>query len=268
MIKTDYHTHSSHSSDSTTKMEDMINTAITLGLEEYAITDHIDFDYPHGEIINSPYGIAANVKAIRAMQEKFAGKIKVLVGAEFSLRTDVADIARHLAQDYAFDFIIGSAHDAKGIDFFWPEFQYTRTKQEVHTEYYENMLEMVQTCDAYDVVGHFDYINRRCDYTDKAQYYANHREIIDAILKVIIQNGKGVEINTAGIAYGMGYAHPQIEVLQRYLQLSGEIITVGSDAHRPESIAQHFDVAYDILQQLGVKYITRFDKRKPRFVKL
>jgi len=66
----------------------------------------------------------------------------------------------------------------------------------------------------------------------------------------------------------MGYPHPQFEILQRYVQLGGEIITVGSDAHGPGNIAQHFHAAYELLQKLNIRYITRFDKRKPRFVKL
>ena len=265
MIKFDYHTHSLHSTDGTASMEDMINAAISLGLEEYAITDHLDFDWPNAEIINCPYGIAANIKAMEAMKKKFEGKIKVLAGAEISLRPDVAHIAQEIADAHDFDFIIGSAHDFEGIDFGLPQLHRGRSQHEVYTAYFENLLDVVRTCDAYDVVGHFDYVVRYGNYSDKSLRYADHKEIIDTILKIIISKGKGIEINTAGIPYGIGHPHPHIDILRQYIKLGGEIITAGSDAHRPGNIAQYFDTAYEILQQLGVKYITRFDKRKPTF---
>ena len=267
MIKFDYHTHSNHSTDGMASMGEMIETAIKLGLEEYAITDHLDFSWPEKEII-STYGIAANVKAMQAAKAKYAGRIKVLIGVELSLRPDVADEARELANEYDFDIIIGSGHDIKGVDFYLPELYRNHTKHQAHTMYFENLLDVVTTCDAYDVVGHLDYVERYGKYPDKTLHYTDFRETIDEILKTIIAKGKGIEINTSGYAYGLGHAHPQTDILRKYLQLGGEIITVGSDAHRPGNIAQHFGDAHKILQSLGVKYITRFDKRKPSFVKI
>lgn len=268
MIKFDYHTHSSHSPDSSAGMEDMINAAIAMGLEDYAITDHIDFGWPHGEIINSPYGIAKNVTAMEAAKKKFSDKINVLAGVEFSLRSDVDNIAQEIVNTYDFDFVIGSSHDVKGVDFFWPEFYDGRTIHEVYTLYYENLLDVVRNCNAYDVLGHFDYIKRLGKIVYDDTVCADCHEIIDAILKIVISKGKGIEINTAGITYGIGHLHPHINILRQYVNLGGEIITVGSDAHRPENIAQHFDVAHDVLQQLGVKYIARFNRRKPIFTNI
>ena len=267
MIKADYHTHSNYSIDGQASIDAMIARAIKLSLEEYAITDHIDFGWPKSEIIG-PYGISDIVAAMEAAKAEYAGRIKVLAGVEISLRPDVADIAQKMVDDYDFDFVIGSAHDVRGIDFGWPQFHRGRTRREAYYAYFENMLDVVTTCDAYDVIGHFDYVVRYGNYADKTLHYADYHEIIDEILKTIISKGKGIEINTAGIPYGLGRVHPHIDILQRYLQLGGEIITVGSDAHTPGSIAQHFDNAYKLLKQAGAKYITRFDRRRPVFVKL
>jgi histidinol-phosphatase (PHP family) len=267
MIKTDYHTHSNYSFDGKATMDAMIERAIKLGLEEYAITDHIDFGYPHPKTLG-PYDISHIVIAMEAAKAEYDGRIKVLAGVEIGLRPDVADIAQQMVDAHDFDFVIGSLHDAHGIDFFWPEFYRGRSKDEAYALYYENLLEMVRLCDAYDVLGHFDYINRlgKIAYNDATG--TDNCQIIDDILKIVISKGKGIEINTAGITYGIGYPHPHIDVLRRYIQLGGEIITVGSDAHTPGNIAKHFDRVYEILRQLGVKYITRFDKRKPIFVPL
>jgi len=267
MIKADYHTHTNFSTDGQATMDAMIEQAIKLGLKEYAITDHMDFTYPDRRILGN-FEASDMVNAMQAAKTKYEGRIKVLVGMEISLRPDVADIARQMVSEHEFDFIIGSPHDVKGIDVGWTQFHHGRTKHEAHAAYFEHMLDVVHTCDSYDVLGHFDYVERYGPYTDKSLRYDDHREIIDEILKIVISKGKGIEINTAGYFYGLGHAHPQMDILQRYMQLGGEIITIGSDAHRPENIAQYFDDAYKMLQQVGVKYIALFDKRKPRFISI
>ena len=60
--------------------------------------------------------------------------------------------------------------------------------------------------------------------------------------------------------------HP--DVLKRYRELGGEIITVGADGHCPEHIAWDFDKANGILQACGFTYYTEFKQRKPVFKQL
>ena len=80
--------------------------------------------------------------------------------------------------------------------------------------------------------------------------------------------GKGIELNTAGLKYGLGFAHPHPDILKRYRQLGGEIITVGADAHKPEHIAYDFGKAADILRSCGFEYYTEFKQRRPIFLHL
>ena len=87
-------------------------------------------------------------------------------------------------------------------------------------------------------------------------------------LKVLISKNIGLELNTAGLKYGLSFAHPQVEVLKRYRELGGEIITVGSDGHKPEHLAYDFHKVPDILEEAGFSYYTIFKNRKPEFIKL
>ena len=64
--------------------------------------------------------------------------------------------------------------------------------------------------------------------------------MIDEILKQLIEKGKGLEVNAAGLKYGLPFAHPHPDVLRRYRELGGEIVTIGADAHKPEHIAYEF----------------------------
>ena len=90
----------------------------------------------------------------------------------------------------------------------------------------------------------------------------------DEILKILIQKEKGLELNMAGLKYGLPYAHPHKDILKRYKELGGEIITVGADGHKPEHIAYDFHKVSDILKECGFTYYTEFNKRKPDFCKL
>ena len=80
--------------------------------------------------------------------------------------------------------------------------------------------------------------------------------------------GKGIELNTGGLYKGMTSANPHPDIIKRYRDLGGEIITVGSDAHKAEFIGYGFCEASEILKQSGFKYYTVFSERKPEFIKL
>ena len=103
---------------------------------------------------------------------------------------------------------------------------------------------------------------------EQAYSYLKYAELIDEILKNIIAKGKGLELNMAGLKYGLPYAHPHPDVLKRYRELGGEIITVGADGHCPEHIAWDFDKANGILRACGFTYYTEFKQRKPVFKQL
>jgi len=268
MITFDYHTHSNHSPDSTTLISDMLLRAIDIGITEYAITDHMDFAYP-ASIYASHNLLDAYVKDVQSAQKKFAGQINILLGIEFGLRPDCAAVTSQIAESYDFDFIIGSMHeDTKGFDFGFAQFFRGRTKREAYTTYFESILETVNACDAFDVLGHMDYIERYGRFEDKSLHYKDYKEIIDEILKVVIAKGKGIEINTSGYAYGLGHPHPRLEILKRYKELGGEILTIGSDCHHPRALAQHFEHVPAFLAAADIKYITRFKKREPIFTKI
>ena len=87
-------------------------------------------------------------------------------------------------------------------------------------------------------------------------------------MKLLISKGKGIEINTGGFKYGLGHPNPTEEILARYRELGGEIITIGADAHAPEHVAFDFEKIPDILKNAGFDYFTVFKKRKPEFIKL
>ena len=117
-------------------------------------------------------------------------------------------------------------------------------------------------------MGHLDYVVRYGKNKEKEYSYKMFADEIDALLRELIEHGKGLELNMAGLKYGLPFAHPHPDILKRYRELGGEIVTVGADGHRPEHIAWEFDKACDILKGCNFKYYTEFKERKPIFLTL
>ena len=51
-------------------------------------------------------------------------------------------------------------------------------------------------------------------------------------------------------------------------RFGGEIVTVGSDAHTPETAAKCVREGYAVLRACGFGYVTVFRQRKPAFLRL
>ena len=134
--------------------------------------------------------------------------------------------------------------------------------------YTEEELANIRKFSNFDVYGHLDYVVRYGAAKDADYSYDKYKDILDKILTTLLEKEKGIELNTGGIKSGMKDFHPCMDVLKRYRELGGEIITVGSDAHEPSHIADSFDRAYDVLKECGFKYYTVFEKRLPEYIKL
>jgi histidinol-phosphatase (PHP family) len=91
-------------------------------------------------------------------------------------------------------------------------------------------------------------------------------ELLKEVLKLIISKGKGIEINTSGLRQAPRETMPDVDVLKLYHELGGEILTIGSDAHRPVDVAEGIDTAIENAKQAGFKYLTLYKERKPEWV--
>ncbi|HOQ16211.1 MAG TPA: histidinol-phosphatase HisJ family protein [Defluviitaleaceae bacterium] len=267
MFFADYHVHTSFSSDCQESMENQIQKAIELGLKEIALTDHVDFDYPDPQF---PFMIDYDKYMIEfdRIKEKYKDKINIILGVEIGYQPHIVNELNDFFSKYDFQFIICSMHACDRLDLYNGDFFKGKEQKNAYLRYFECVLDNVKKYNYYDVYGHLDYINRYGNYENKILSYEDYSDIIDTILKTIIEAGKGIEINTSGFRYGLGHPSPQFAIVKRYKELGGEIITVGSDAHRKEDICSHFDCAYEMLKKAGFSKITVFKNRKASFVNI
>lgn len=270
-ITADCHLHSSHSGDSETPMESQVLRGLELGLDTICFTEHHDIDYP-----DSPEGpgdiFLLNTDSylydLVRLKEKYKGKIRLLFGVELGLQPEAFRPISVYAKSFEFDFVIGSSHICHGRDPYYPAFYEGRSEEEAYREYFESILENVKKFSCFDVYGHLDYVVRYGPNKDREYSYEKYRDIIDEILYVLVEKEKGLDVNTGGLKDGLRDLHPCTEILKRYRELGGEIVTVGADAHATEDVAAHFDRASETLKACGFRYYTVFEKRTPEFKKL
>lgn len=260
MIRSDVHTHSSFSSDSNEPLRELAAAAVKRGLKTLCVTEHMDFDYPEpGEFILDVPKYRAELFRVRG---EFSDKLEVLFGVELGLLDYAAPRLYDFAKSADFDFIIGSMHQIDDLDPYYPEYFDKMGDKNGITHFFDVMLSCVKAFDNYDVLGHLDYIVR---YSHSKSYDpVDYREVIDEILKIVVSKDKGIEINTAGVN-SLGYPHPNTFVLQRYKELGGEIVTIGSDAHSASRVGADLDKAESALINAGFCEYAIFRNRHPDF---
>lgn len=265
----DCHMHSQFSADSHTPTEDMIRQAATLGLKGICFTEHLDPDYPPTpDNLEFSLDLPAYYQKLMERKETYRNQIEIHFGIEIGLQLHLGEYFHDLLGKYPLDFVIGSSHLVHGADPYYPEFFQNRSEQRAYMEYFESILENLSAFDEMDTYGHLDYIVRYGPDQNRFYSYGRYQDILDEILKKLIEKNVGLEVNTGGYHYGLGEPNPCTAIIRRYKQLGGEIITIGADAHTPDKIGYAFDRAAQVLTECGFEYYTVFKERKPEFIKL
>lgn len=257
-----YHMHTNYSDDSSFKMEDVVKKAISCGLDEICITDHLDCVTG----IDPCFPYKSYEKDFLYCKTKYSGKITLKLGMEFGMQTSTIPYFNQFFENGDFDFILMSCHLIEDKWFWSQEFQSGKTQDEYNQRYYEEILRLVNSFDNYSVLGHLDVIRR---YDLKGEYpFEKIKSVVASILERVISHGKGIEINTSCYRYRLNNLTPSREILRLYHDMGGEIITIGTDSHCPEQVNSHIEDAKLALLSLGYKYFCTFDKMKPEFHKI
>ena len=267
-VRADFHMHTEFSGDSEAPVRAMLDAALERGMEAVCITDHIDEDYPEdSETGTNPFlfDLDQYFQVLREIKKEYADRLDLRIGVELGLQPHLGERYRKLIETYPFDFVIGSLHVIHGMDPYDGVIFEGRSDADVYREAFQAMAENLDQVKDFDVLGHLDYVVRYGRHQAREYSYRAFSDEIDEILKKVIHMGKGIEMNMGGFKYGLGFCNPHPDVIRRYRELGGEIITVGADAHKPEHVAFDFEKAGDILRNCGFRYYAEYRNRKPIF---
>ena len=259
----DYHMHSRVSFDGHHTGLAMAQAALTAGLKEICFTDHLDYD-PLGQMGKLDFDTESFNLEYDSLE---LPGLKIRRGMEFGMDVHNVEQFKKDLQRRHFDFVLGSIHFVDDLDVYFEPYWSGKTVFQAERRYLEATLESVKLHDDFDVLAHLTYISKtKCHPAPRPVPYAEHRELIDEILKVLAAKGKGMELNTSGMDRCGGFL-PTADIFRRFRELGGEIVTVGSDAHTTDRVGQYSFDACRILQDI-FGHVCTFEDRNPIFHKL
>lgn len=263
----DCHLHTSFSADCDVLPELMIEQGIKNGLSGICMTDHQDADFPYPKVAFD-LDLTSYRQKYLELKEHYQKELDLLFGVELGIQPHLKDELSSYVKSAPFDFIIGSIHLVNRVDPWYPDYFEGRDDYSGFLEYFECALLNLKTFQNFDVFGHLDYIVRYSPNKNKNYSYLAFQDLIDEILKILVEKGIGLEINTGSIKSGLDAPNPCPEILKRYRELGGEIITFGSDAHKPEYVGYHLKEMQELAKSCGFRYFSVFRNRKPDMLPL
>ena len=248
----DSHMHTKFSADSEMLAAEAVDKARSLNLG-VVFTEHFDY----GLELNGK-AFAFDTAAYMREYQNLRGD-KVRLGVEVGLRKSARSANEKFIASADFDLVIGSIHLVDDFDIYYPEFYAGKDKATAYGKYFSQMATEAAACD-YDVLGHIDYICRAAPYDNPEIDYATFKAAIDAVLKVVVERGKVLELNTR--RFGSARAVSElVPVYKKYRALGGRFVTLGSDAHRVDAIGNYFARALDFARELDLTPVTFFERR-------
>lgn len=260
----DFHVHSTFSPDGEDTIDAMCEAAVRAGLAEICFTDHVDFE-PRDE----SYGylrFEAYREAVEQASRKWEGTLAVRMGIEADYQTWYTGQVEEFLSSHSLDFVLGSVHWVDSLSTTGEVFD-SYGLEEACRRYLATVLGLARS-GLYDSLAHLDFIKRYAfERYGKVPLRAFSDEI-EAILRALIEKGTALEINTSGLRRSVHETLPGVETLRLYRRLGGELITLGSDAHRVRDAGFAIPYAVDVARSLGFRYVTVFRNRQPQFVSI
>ncbi len=259
----DFHMHCALSHDAEDSAKKMVAAAEERGLSEIAFTDHYDFKAAVGE----SYALFSFDEYRKMYDGLSSDKVKIRRGVEFGFYTWTEHELEKVENELKPDFIIGSLHAVGDFDPYHSE--YWQIPGDPYERYLRCELDCLRVCKprSFDVLGHLNYVCKSVHNTvKKPLLYEDYPELCDEILSELVKKDIGLEINTSGVDR-IGHFLPDRDILSRFYELGGRIVTVGSDAHDVSRVGQYTSEAAALACEI-FGYVCTFENRKPIFHKL
>lgn len=267
MFLTDFHTHSLCSPDGSAPLTAMAEAAQDAGIDELCLTDHCDLLSADGKLDLS-FRWEPIEEQLALARPAFADTLPIRMGLELGEAWEDPSAAEKIVSHPELDFVIGSVHNQGralgGIDFYYVNYNSEEVCYTALDDYF-TCMEALAELDCYDVLGHVIYPLRYMNGRDGNHVTLDRYEArIRAVFCRVIAKGKGIEVNTCR---GRSIADWK-PILALYKDCGGTLITLGSDAHRPEDVGRGIHAAARLVKEMGFDSIAVYERHRPRLVRL
>lgn len=262
----DMHIHTDNSPDGNHSTTHMCEIATEKGLRAVTFTDHCEVDYYKRDSYDKS-SFHAFFEVSKA-KSAFTGKLLVCNGIELGQPMYDVKMAESIIEKLDYDEVIGSVHNLRGmLDFWFLDYtQYDTDK--LLDEYFDEEL-LLAKWGKFDTLAHLTYplrymVGEHNISVDLSKYM----DKIVEVLKLLVEKGKALEINTSGLRQKIGKTMPGAEIVKLFKELGGEFITIGSDAHFAKDIGAGVQEGLQIAVDAGFTHVALYQKRQPVLIKI
>jgi histidinol-phosphatase (PHP family) len=247
----DTHMHTAFSHDSNVLLELYAAQAAELGVREIAITDHVDFMPGSPGFRYFDYDVRR--KVIGDAAERWAGKVAIRHGVEITYESRYEDEIGEYLRKHTFDYSIGSVHAVSDSPYARARietFVSGKTVAEAVAPYFGEVEAAIRS-GLFDTLGHLDQCKRWLRPWFAPAAFAAIPASYEPLLVALVDSGTALEVNSSGLRYPEQETYPAAWVVARFHELGGRRVTVGSDAHMPQSFAFGLEEAAEIVAAAG-----------------
>lgn len=259
----DSHVHTNNSPDARDPAKALCASALEKGISDLTVTDHCDCNVYFARNVGAM--ISQSFRDTAEAASEFRGKLRVHRGLELGQPLQDLPAAEEALASSDLDFVLASVHNLRGErDFYYARRDSAeKNLRSILSRYFREVLETVEW-GRFDSLAHLTYPWR---------YLAGREGIpipeqdwsaeFDAILRAVVRKGKALELNTSGFRQELGVSMPDLPVFQRYRELGGELVTIGSDAHRREDVGADIGRGLALLKQAGFRSYAVYEAHRP-----
>ncbi len=251
------HTHTRYC-DGKDAPEVLVRRAIELGFSSLGFSGHITMpqktSYAMSEEKTADY-----IREISHLKEKYRDVLDIYLGIEMDLYSQ--------ASTEEYDYVIGSVHyvckngELRDVDhsldstkacitelFGGDAFAYAKA-------YYEGLICLAET-KKFDFVGHFDLLNKFCDYEDLFDMHSEkYKKLALEALHAVKERYDIFEVNTGAISRGYRKTPYPAPFLLREMKEIGAHVIVTADCHDARYLDCGFADAYALVRSCGFKSV-------------
>lgn len=272
----DMHSHlRGWSPDAKQSIEELLEAAAKVSLGGIAITDHYEIESVTSDGVRwifDPKQYCEQNACFRKKPSEHTWKDRpgVLVGIEIGYLANHVEEIRQLISRNTFDCVILSLHVYQGIDPVTdPRDLYSGELSAVYEKIVRAIGDTSETFPEINIIGHYDFFSRYVPGAEPKMLYRHAPEAFDRLFQLMIRNQQALEINTGTVealhkkyGYPLGEAMPDPNILLRYRELGGTLITLGSDAHCAKDVARYFHETAAWLLEQGILSLAWMEEQR------
>lgn len=240
---------------------DYAAVAESRGLSGIIVTCHNPL--PDGLATDSrmdPWDLDEYLTLVSDARDQWRGRIDVRLGLECDFAPFLVPWLTKQIDLAPFDFILGSIHPHLA---YYQERFWQGNPVAFQRQYFEHLAEAAET-GLFDSLAHPDLVkNTTCEHWQLDRVIDCVRRSLDRIAAA----GVAMELNTSGWNKAIPEINPSPSILAEMAKRNIPV-TLGSDAHDPERVADRWELALDELEKAGYQSICVFLDRQAHEVNI